>query len=606
MSASPERSVSYVLSKSVSQYMERDILMLDRKTSTRAATRILQHYEHDDIIVTEDKKPVGIVTDEDILNKVGDTNITAEHTKLEDIMSTPLLTVDEKTSIREALRIMRDNNIRKIPVLSKKKEVVGMIQQTRIAGIIRKSSAVPPRLLSPPVKAILGNLGFVLQFAGVLLLVPAIMATIVLNDPQTATGIYSTTVLLLVTGFFLNSYGEKASLNMQQASILVFCSLFILTLFGTIPYMYTAHIAGETSIESFASSFFSSAAGFTTGGISLYDTPEDLPQSFTFYRSFTQLVGGMSFIYLVMTAFYPEGKLQSMRGFISGKTLHMRELFGTITVIFTLYIVIVAMLLFLFGERDIVDNLSLAMSTLATGGFLPNSTILGGLVWEEHVILMAAMILGALPFTFHYGFVRKKFLSPKLGKEVLVYFGVLGGGILLFTALADFDPILSAFYTVSASTTAGLQSSSLSGLGGAAHSVLIILMIVGGCGFSTAGGIKIYRFFHLRNIRQFIGTTTRKKLLRDNKKEIISTVIILASFPCIALVTAGHLSTTHDASLQDSFFEAVGVITTGGLSAGVISPETDPATKMALGFLMIIGRLEIIAIVYIFVPKLGT
>jgi len=606
MSASPERSVSYILSKPVSQYMEKEILLLDRKTSTRSAARILQNYEHDDIIVTENKKPIGIVTDEDILNKVGDTRVTAEHTKLEDIMSAPLITVGEKTTVQEALHIMRDNDIRKIPVVTKKNDVVGMILQTRIASVIRNSSAVPPRLLSPPVKAILGNLGFVLQFAGVLLLVPAIMATIVLNDPQTATGIYSTTVLLLVTGFFLNSYGEKSSLNMQQASILVFCSLFILTLYGTIPYLYVAHIAGETSVESFASSFFSSAAGFTTGGISLYDTPEDLPQSFTFYRSFTQLVGGMSFIYLVMTAFYPEGKLQSMRGFISGKTLHMRELFGTITIIFTLYIVIVAVLLFLFGERDIVDNLSLAMSTLATGGFLPDSTIVERLVWEEQIVLMAAMILGALPFTFHYGFVRKKFLSPKLGREVLVYFGVLGGGIMVFSALTDFEPIWSSFYTVSASTTAGLQLSSLGGLSGAAHAVLMILMIIGGCGFSTAGGIKIYRFFHLRNIWRFVRAETRKGLLADNRKEIISTIIILASFPCIALITAGHLAATHDASLQDSFFEAVGVITTGGLSAGVISPETGPATKMALSFLMIIGRLEIIALVYIFVPKLST
>ena len=606
MSSSPERSVEYILSKPVSNYMDNEVLMLDKKTSTRTATRILQNYERDDIIVTDKKLAIGIVTDEDILSKVGDITVTAEHTTLQDIMSAPLITVEEKTTLQEALHIMRDHNIRKLPVLSKKNQVVGMIWQARIAGIIRNASAVPPRLLSPPVKAILGNLGFVLQFAGVLLLVPAIVATIILNDPQTATGIYSTTVLLLVTGFFLNSYGEKASLNMRQASILVFSSLFILTLFGTIPYMYVAHIAGETSVESFASSFFSSAAGFTTGGISLYDTPEDLPQSFTFYRSFTQLVGGMSFIYLVMTAFYPEGKLQSMRGFISGKTLHMRELFGTITVIFTLYIAIVAALLWIFGEKNIIDNLSLAMSTLATGGFLPNSTILHDLVWQEHLILMAAMILGALPFTFHYGFVRKKFLSPKLGKEVLVYFGVLGGGILLFTGLTDFDPVLSAFYTVSASTTAGLQLSSLSGLDGAAHTVLIILMIIGGCGFSTAGGIKIYRFFHLSDLKQMLRAKTRKNLISDNKKEIASTIIILTLFPCIALVTAAHLSYTHDASFQDSFFEAVGVITTGGLSAGIITPETDPATKIALSFLMIIGRLEIIAIVYMFVPRLST
>ncbi len=65
------------------------------------------------------------------------------------------------------------------------------------------------------------------------------------------------------------------------------------------------------------------------------------------------------------------------------------------------------------------------MSTLSTGGFTPTSTILNDLLWQEHVVLMGAMILGALPFTFHYAFVRKKFLSPKLGKEVLTYFAIV-------------------------------------------------------------------------------------------------------------------------------------------------------------------------------------
>ena len=606
MSGSQAKSVQYILSKPVSRYMDSKIVSMDRKTPTHEAARRLQKTQRDDIVVTDGGTPVGIITDHDILDKVGDTSVTAEHTLIEDLMGGELVTIGEKASLREALEVMHRHRARMLLVVSRVRGVVGIIRQERIASVVRDANTVPPRLLSPPVKAILGNLGFVLQFAGVLLLVPAIVATIVLNDPQTATGIYSTTVLLLVTGFFLNSYGEKASLNMQQASILVFASLFILTLFGTIPYLYVAHIAGETSIESFASSFFSSAAGFTTGGISLYPEPEQLPQSFTFYRSFTQLVGGMSFIYLVMTAFYPESKLKSMRGFISGRTLHMRELFGTITVIFTLYIAIVAALLYLFGSGNIIDNVSLAMSTLATGGFLPSSTILQGLVWQEHLVLMAAMILGALPFTFHYGFVRKKFISPKLGKEVLVYFGVLGVGVALFAALTDLDPVLSAFYPVSASTTAGLQLDTLEGLDGLAHSVLMVLMVVGGCGFSTAGGIKIYRFFHLRDAGRALRAGTRKLVDAQGRKEALTTAIILASFPCIALVTAAHLSATHDADMQDSLFEAVGVITTGGLSAGIITPETDPATKVALAFVMIIGRLEIIALVYIFVPKLGT
>ena len=604
MSTNPEKAVSYVLSKYVTEYMNKDVLKLSLGTQTRDAATMLRSYETDDIIVIDKEKfPVGIVTDEDILSKVSDATVYAEATTLEEIMSKPVITISEKATLQEALHIMRDSNVRKLPVVSKKNFVVGMILQSTIANAIRDATATTPRLLSPPVKAVLGNLGFVLQFAGVLLLVPAVVATL-LEDTITASGIYLTTVLLLVTGFFLNSYGEKSSLNLQQASILVFSSLFLLSLFGTIPYLYVFP-SDETAVEVFANAFFSSAAGFTTGGISLFDEPEKLSQSFTFFRSYTQLVGGMSFIYLVITAFYPESKLQAMRGFISGKTLHMKELFLTITVIFAIYIVIVASLLYIFGERNIIDNFSLAMSTLSTGGFTPTSTILEGLLWQEHIVLMGAMILGALPFTFHYAFVRKKFLSPKLGKEVLAYFAILGGATILFAGISGLDPMQSAFYSVSASTTAGLQIESLAGLSGGAHTILIILMFIGGCGFSTAGGLKIFRLFHLRDVRAFISKVRRSELPSQNKKEIISTLIIIALFPIISAITGAHLAVIEDVPFQDAFFEAAGIITTGGLSAGVIDSETDPATMIVLGFLMIFGRLEIIAIIYIFVPKLS-
>ena len=604
--AESQRSVSYVLSKPVSQYMAKDVLILNQGTSTATATRLLQRYERDDIVVTDDGlKPVGIVTDEDILAQVSDVTVYAETTTLKQIMSSPLITIEENDSLRNALEKMRKNHIRKLPVISKKQVVLGMVYQANIAAAIRKAVDVHPRFLSTPVRAILGNLGFVLQFAGVLLLVPAVLATI-LNDTVTATGIYITTVLLLVTGFFLNSYGEKSSLNLQQASILVFASLFILILFGTIPYLYVTPYQPDKEIELFANSFFSSAAGFTTGGISLYDTPEDLPQSFTFFRSFTQLIGGMSFIYLVITAFYPESKLQSMRGFISGKTLHLRELFATITVIFTVYIIIVALLLYIFGERNIIDNFSLAMSTISTGGFLPHSEILHDMLWEEYIVLMGAMILGALPFTFHYGFVRKRFLSPKLGKEVLVFFAILAGAVVIFALVSGLDPIFSAFYPVSAGTTAGLQLESLDGLNEASHIILIILMFIGGCGFSTAGGIKIFRFMQLRNIRKVFGAKSRKELSAENKKEITSALIVVALFPIIASIVAVHLVDITGAEFEDAFIEAAGIITTGGLWADVITDEVNPATKIVLSFLMIFGRLEIIAIIYIFIPKLST
>ncbi|MDI1495275.1 MAG: potassium transporter Trk [Cenarchaeum symbiont of Oopsacas minuta] len=605
MSSESQKSISYVLGQPVSVHMDTDVLKLPVFTPTRQAATHLQHYELDDIIVTESTgKPVGIVTDQDIISKVGDKNVYAETTTLDDIMSSPLITVTAKTQIQIALRTMRDHNVRKLPVVNKKGEIIGIIRRQTIADAIRNATVTAPRLLSPPIKAILGNLGFVLQFSGVLILVPAVVATI-LGDTVTATGIYLTTVMLLVTGFFLNSYGEKSSLNMRQASILVFSSLFILTLFGTIPYMYASTVYYETPIEAFASGFFSSAAGFTTGGISLFDTPEDLPQSFTFYRSFTQLVGGMSFIYLVITAFYPEGKLQTMRGFISGKTLHLRELFGTIIVIFSIYIMIFVSILYAFGATDIIDNVSLVMSTVATGGFVPSSTMLADMVWQQHATLMVAMILGALPFTFHYGFVRKRFMVTKVGKEVLVYFGVLAVGAATFMWVGGFGYFEGAFYAISAGTTAGLQITDLTSVGGTGYGVLIFLMFVGGCGFSTAGGIKIFRLMQISNIVIFARRSTRNSINKDDRKEMMTAVILILFFPIISLGTAAYIETISEASFAESFLEAVGLITTGGLSAGVITIDVDPASKIGMSFLMIFGRLEIIAVIYIFYPRLA-
>ena len=82
-------------------------------------------------------------------------------------------------------------------------------------------------------------------------------------------------------------------------------------------------------------------------------------------------------------------------------------------------------------------------------------------------------------------------------------------------------------------------------------------------------------------------------------------MIILILFPMIATFAGLHLMSVTDTSFENAFFEATGLITTGGLSANVVTVELDPATKIAMSFLMIFGRLEIIAIIYIFVPKLS-
>jgi len=601
MANTPEDNLN-ILERKVSSHMSTSVLKLSDFTSMTMACSIMQKDKKDEIIVMDKNSvPVGIVTDQDILKKIGEAHANPNKTRLDDIMTFPLITIKHTDTLRDALKMMTYNNLKKIPVLGKDGVIIGIIYQSTITNLIRQK-VVSSSATNYSIRAIMWNLGTVTQFAGVLMLIPSILATI-LNDTVVATGVFLMSALLLITGFFLNAYGDKHPLNLRSSAIMVFSSFFVLVLFGTIPYLYVSPYGASSFEDLFANSFFSSATSFTTAGLTLLPTPEHLPDSFTFYRSFSQFVGGLSFIYLIMTAFYPENKLMTMKGFISGKIPKLRELFATITIVFSIYAVIIALLMFYFGERNIIDDFSLAMSILSTGGFMPDSMILETLTVPEYFVLMAGMILGALPFGLHYAFVRKKFMSIKLTKEVGIYFGILVGSVLLFIAISDKPDLDSAFMVISTSTTAGVQIMDLNDIGSAPLFLLFVLMLIGGCGFSTAGGIKIFRFQQIFQFRKYFRKEEWKKIPISERKEIWVAILLLILFPAVPIPVAYHLySEGYDFS--GSYFESVGAITTAGLGVGIIDIDLDAFSKIIVSFLMILGRLDIILLAYIFVPKL--
>ena len=84
-------------------------------------------------------------------------------------------------------------------------------------------------------KPILANLGFILQFSGILIITPAILAT-AMGETTSATGMFLAIMGMFLTGFILNAYGEKTPLNLKQASLLMVSSFVLLSLFGSIPY----------------------------------------------------------------------------------------------------------------------------------------------------------------------------------------------------------------------------------------------------------------------------------------------------------------------------------------------------------------------------------
>jgi len=584
--------------RKVSQYMSVNLLILDELINVPLACKLMKKKQKHEIIV-RDKigQPVGIVTDDDLLKNIGASNIRAGRTTLGDIMHFPVVGVKHNETLKNAMNIMLEKKIRKLAIFSDDDKLIGMIHFDVIHSAMYQNIV---NMKHTTFRSILWNLATILQFAGVLMIIPSLLSTF-LGETDVATGIFLMSTTLLISGFLLNSYGERHHMGLRGMAILVFSSFVILVLFGTIPYLYLNPYHSESFIDLFSNSFFSSTAGFTTAGISLFAKPETLPQSFTFFRGFSQFVGGLSFIYLIMTVFYPEKKLNSMRGFISGEIPKLRELFSTITIVFTIYAVIIAGFLFYFGERNLIDDISIAMSTLSTGGFVPNSDILTTLTPPEYIVLFVGMILGSLPFGFHYGLIRKKFLSIRITNEVGVYFLVLIAGIVLFISSMNTGIFDAIFTVISTSTTTGFQITDLTTLNSFQITLLTLLMLIGGCGFSTAGGLKIFRLIHLYHIKNFFQKS--KTLSKNNKKEIISSLVLLLLLPTIPFIVALHLSDLGN-DFYDSYFEAIGAITTGGIGTGIININLDAFTKILVSFLMILGRLEILGLIYIFLPKL--
>lgn len=658
-----------VLERPAASYMQKEFVTLEESATVATAVEQMQSEHAESVIVSSYGLPVGMLTNNDVVEKVVLKGDDSHFVALKSVMSFPLITMSSAGTVKQALQLMRLNRIKRV-ALTDAAGIIGIVTQRALADAVSKSllERTIERAKSTfrmRYKPVLGNLGVLLQFSAVLLVVPALVGT-ALGEAASITGVYLEVVGLSFTGFFLMAYGEKGQMNLKQAAIFIVASFVVMSLFGALPYVYlNPFMPGIDANSLFVNSLFESASGFTTTGLSMITHPEDLPQSFNFYRSYTQWVGGLSFVYLVMMLFFPEEKLSAWKSIIGGGMLRFKEFIVTLVGIFSVYTVVLVFLLLSTNQTEDIYAVSAVLSTITGGGFAPTSTLVSPANIEFLIITSAGMILSALPFAFHYYIFSKKGLLSKktLGPEVTVYLIMMAAAVPVFYLLAQgtsgLDPGAAAFHTLSASTNSGFQYLDLPSLPPAAKIFMIVIMMVGGTAFSTAGGIKIGRFVIL--YQEFAKRIGKKKSemqsfrpahealssisstanphrsddngipdrireeyrTRDFKeiaekqgallqviREVMGTrlvreiMIVIALFVSISLLTGWVLSYNTGRSFEDSMFESVSAVSTTGLSTGITSLSLDPVSKLMLTTNMILGRFEIIAVLYIFFSAL--
>jgi trk system potassium uptake protein TrkH len=319
---------------------------------------------------------------------------------------------------------------------------------------------------------------------------------------------------------------------------------------------------------------------------------------------------------------------------IGGGNLKVRQLILTIAVIFSAYVVVLVSLLYLSGQSDILLSVTLIFSTVTGGGFVPTSTALDSENTLAMTTLMIGMIISALPFVFHYAIFSKRMHTTSVRPEIFLYAGIIAICLTVFYFLLLLsgpltlaEPMVSVFHIISAATNSGFQFIDIANIPIEAKLVLITAMLIGGTAFSTAGGIKVGRILNI------IQKVTGKKFTSDdigggsisavaspfNKKYIITTVAaeskqkkvkeekiineaiyVIVLFIVVSILTGWIISHMDKTNFADSLFDSVSALTTTGLSTGITSVNMDPISKIVLIINMIVGRFEIITIIYLF------
>lgn len=435
------------------------------------------------------------------------------------------------------------------------------------------------------IRRVVSNLGFLMQIAGLLLILP-IAIGLQNGEVQAVASLVATCFLCFGVGFVFNAFCERKELDEKTSLWLMLFTFTVLPLVLMLPYVWNNVFGGGNAFDLFTNSYFETVSGFTTTGFSFITNADLLPRSLLFYRSLVEFLGGVGFIYLIVAFLYPNYSLDEFAETFGVDKLsdNLKKVFISIMLIYTLIVAIFTAIFYSVYSNDLVVAASAAIDIL-TGGYQPNVTAGFGVF---QISILVLMVLGSLNFSFHYNLFRLKWRSL-LTSEIKLYLGIIAVITAIVAVLAWINPFDSLFHVVSMMSSTGLDYINIGAASVSAKIVFILVGIVGGCAFSMAGGIRIHRV-------QVLIDAARKKA---DKEELKSVLASIAGFVVLLLVLSLIFSTIG-ISFLDSVFEMGSALTTNGVSMGITKIGMPLGYKWLLVFAMIVGRIEILVVLNAF------
>ena len=470
-------------------------------------------------------------------------------------------------------------------------------------------------------KMVLYTMGRVVLLEAAFLVLP--MAVSLLYGERCAVSFGLTILVALAVGFLLTFLcrGSHGTSSIKDGFMIVALTWIMLSAIGALPFVFSREI------PSYVDAFFETVSGFTTTGATILTDVEALSRGMIFWRSFTHWIGGMGIlVFVVMLMKTTDRSINILKAEMPGPTVDKLapKSRDTARILYLLYISLTVLetVLLLLGGMGLFDSVVHSLSTAGTGGFGAYNASAANFSPYIQWVLTVFMLLFGVNFNLYYLLLLGRVRDIFRNTEFKVYLGIIAAAVTIITV--DILPLYQNFSTslrqasfqvAAIMSTTGFITADFTVWSPLSKTLLLLLMFLGGCAGSTAGGLKLSRIIILckmarRELRRTLRPRVVDVIKMDGHRLEEQTAHSVAVYFALYMLCIGALLVALSFSpfdLETNLFSSVSCFNNVGPAFGMAGPVGNyslyqPVLKLLLCAGMLLGRLEIYPMLLLFVP----
>lgn len=468
-------------------------------------------------------------------------------------------------------------------------------------------------------------LGWVLKLEAGIMILPIICA-LIYQEFWAVQALAVSAVLSLIIGTLATIRGPKRTdYYAREGFVICALSWIVMSLIGALPFYLTG------TIPSYIDAVFEIVSGFTTTGASILAEVEHLGKGLLFWRSFSHWVGGMGVLVLVLTILPLGGgyNMMIMKAESPGPDVSkiVPRVADTAKALYKIYaaLTLAWIVLFLLSGMSIYDSICIAFGSAGTGGFAVRNSGMADYSMLSQFLITVSMIMFGVNFNVYYLMQKRKFKDAFQCEEARVYLGIVAFSTFFFAINivkmygGDFLYALHhSFFTVgSIITTTGYSTLDFATWPQASQMLILFLMFTGACAGSTGGGFKISRLIIMvkeigKELLVLVHPEAVKHIRLENKSlehNVVRSVnCYLIMYVVIFMVSVFLIACADNFDFTTNFSAVAATFNNIGPGLAAVGPTCNfgaysDFSKIVLTFDMLAGRLEILPMMLLFLPR---